>query len=250
MANPKQKIEKVELVDVATDGAIGRSQMVNDVILPDIDKSLAIPIKIGDKVQSYGVNDITKCIKTEIATAKANAIHETNLVSFENGRINDIILGMVEHVQNAIAKSTFKNAEQSVKSEVLESVFDRVIFKNTGLSKTNGDSNYVGHIYNTQNNATKYFGLCEYKKGNTMTDWKKDWAIAEADAFGVVVISINTLNATRKRLNKKLSKNYTVGAATLKTFKLVEKKLATDVIAKLEIEDEAFEANKKKAKKK
>jgi hypothetical protein len=246
MANPKQKIEQVE---VATDGAIGRSQMVNEVILPDIDKSLSIPIKIGDKVVSYGVAEVKKAITTEIATAKFNAPHEGELKKFETAKMGEIVLGIADHVDNAISNSSLKNAEQSVKAEVLKDVYERVFFRDTGLSKTNGDTSFVGHIYNSQQNAVKYYELCTHKVGENMTEWKKVWAIADADAFGVVVINVNTLNATRKRLNKKLSKNYTVGAETLKSLQVVEKKLG-DVISKLEIEDEAFEANKKKAKKK
>ena len=241
MAKSEQKIEEVKL---ATDGALGASTLVHETILKS-------PIKLevtheGKKVV-WGSKEVSGFLKNQLAITQSNAKHENQIKNLDTDKFKAIVFGTVKHVESAINSSSLKNANQAVKSKVLEDVFDSTLFVKGKLSKTPEDVNHISSLYQMQKKAVNNTAVVSYNGTDNMTDWSKAAKRLSADATGGKILDLIDSEKIRVKLNDSLAIDKQLSKKCLEALDMVNKEMI--VITKdLTTISEAKKAEKAKTK--
>ena len=249
MAKTNQKVETVTPdvageIKLATDGALGVAELVNDIINPSL--SFEFTDSKGKKIvmsQADTGNFLSEQGKINAENQKV----QNEIKILDTDKMKEIVLSTCLQVQSKIENSSLKNADGNIKSKILEDTFDNLLFSKGRLSANPDDANHITSIYQQQNNAKKYIEFIPYEKDMSLAQWKREYEMHIADVGGKKMLTASKHETRRKSLNGKLDLKISLNKDELKALDVVVSGLARCDAELTEISDKR---KAEKAKKK
>ena len=248
MAKTNQKIETVAPdvageIKLATEGALGVSQLVNDIINPSL--SFEFTDSKGKKIvmnQADTGNFLSEQGKINAENKKV----ENEIKILDTDKMKAIVLSTCLQTQSKIENSTLKNADGNIKSKILEDTFDNLLFSKGRLSANPDDDNHITSIYQQQNKAKKYIEFIPYEEGMSLAQWGREYEMHIADVGGKKMLKASKDEKTRKDKNRKLDLKISLNKDELKALDVVVSGLARCANELTETDDKRKAENAKK----